>query len=721
MVLRFESTVLKANRRQAPRSRIQPLGFGKAGPTPVLFLFLGLVLRPLAAFCGGTELTFMDFNSQGPFNNFSGDSGTFAGKLATIDASFDHSVFHGTNGASLRIDYAVSSGFCGIWFSLIGKASFPRYTLNFTNLYGPLKDSQGNPSRVEHVAVTRFSFWARGDGAEPCEHKIKVEFKSPQQLLGNAVFSVPNETNWVRCDFPVSALGSADLSKVKELVFVIEDWRNNSRTGHVYLDDLSFTTDETPYDPAHWPDDAFLDLISQRAFLYFVTFTDDMGFALDRSTYSDIVSVGAIGFQLAAYCIGHQRGWADRSELETRVVTILQNLLNLPMGPEMGTSRAGCRGFYYHFLTANTGGRKDDHVELSLYDTMLLMYGVLTCQEYFPANVQIQTLSRQLVDRVEWDWFVDHSPGINSNRFFLAWQPGPTPAGTFLKHVDGQTDEAFMVDVLGMGSRTHPTSRENYLARNRVYGSYPPASRPDIMVSWKGSLFNYFFASCWLNFRDRSLDLHPAAPCDLWQNDKLAILANQQFCLDHAARRSGAVAECYATYDGNAWGLTACDNLVPPSTGMSSEYFSFGALPNEENIRFGTKALHAGTIAVYGAASSINFVPDASLAALRQYFEIPGLWSPLWGFGDAFSLDPHYVASPYDTQGNPTIRFADFLNGPWINHMAMGIDMGPMLLAIENYRRQAIWTLTAANPVIAAGLDGIFGGGSEGHSNASTR
>jgi hypothetical protein len=281
--------------------------------------------------------------------------------------------------------------------------------------------------------------------------------------------------------------------------------------------------------------------------------------------------------------------------------------------------------------------------------------------------------------------------------------------GAFFKHVDGQTDEAFMVDVLAMGSKTHPTSLQNYLARNRVYGSYPPSDQSRIMVTWRGSLFNYFFASCWLDFRNRGLDLHPTGPRDLWENDKRAILANRQFCIDHAADRTGGADGHYATYGENAWGLTACDNLVLPSEGLQSEYFSFGALPSEENVRFGTRAPQAGTLAVYGALGSINFVPDAALAALRHYYEIPGLWSPLFGFGDAFSLDPHYVTSPYDTQGNPTIGFADYLNGPWINHMVMGINVGPMLLAIENYRSQMIWQLTSRNSRIMAGLDGIFG------------
>jgi hypothetical protein len=721
MIVLFQTAALLFARCKAARGsrRFAPLKPFRAGASLFggrlcrLVCGLGLACLPLpGGLLSATEINVADFNNQDSYNNLSGDNGTFTGKSAELQTAFDTAVFHGAYGASFRMDYSVSNGFCGIWHSLSGKASYPRYTLNLTNLYEGLKNSTGNPSRVERVRATRFSFWARGDGDSLFDHQIKVELKSPERVVASAVFSVPNETNWIRCDFPLADAATNDLSRVKEVVLVIEDWRNDNRTGRLYLDDLSFTTDEPDYNPALWPDDALLDLVSQRAFFYFMRYTDDLGFALDRSTYSDMVSTGTIGFQLAAYCVGHRRGWADRADLEGRVTSILRNLMDLPMGPDEGTACSGCRGFYYHFLAANTGLRKDAGVELSLYDTMLLMNGVLACRDYFVTNTQIQTLSRELFDRVEWDWFVDRSPGMNSNRFHLSWQPGPKPEGTFLKHVDGQTDEAFMVDVLALGSRTHPISLETYLSRNRVYGSYPAASRDAILASWRGSMFNYFFASCWLDFKNRGTDLHPASPCNLWQNDRLAILANRAFCIDHAAADGAPSEDHYATYGPNAWGLTACDNLVAPSSGLSSEYFAFGALPTEENIRFGTKAFQAGTLAVYGAVSSINFVPELSVAALRHYIGIPRLWSPLSGLADAFSLDPHTVGSPYDRDGNPTIRSAEYLNGPWINHTTMGINVGPMLLAIENYRSGFLWNLADSCPEMSSGLNAIFGASS---------
>ena len=659
------------------------------------------------------EVTFADYNDQGFFNNFSGDSGVFANMDATLTVSFDNRVFHGSNGASLRLDYSVPTGFCGLWNSALGKMSYPNQLLNFTNLYGTLRNSSGNPSRVENVHVTNFTFWACGNGDGDFSHEVKVEFKGADGAqLGSQLFSIPNQTNWTRFDFPINT-SSNDWSRVKEIVFVIENWRNQQRKSHFFVDDLAFTTDEPAVDVSQLNDDANARPCFATLILLFPEFHGrpwvragsfhvfghrqqrDRGLSVDGLLHRPRARLGGqegIGKS-------HRDDFAKSQQAPHRAPTrIFQH--------------AGYRGFFYHFLAANAGTRKDPRVELSLYDTALLMYGVLTCKEYFPANKEIQTLSRQLSERVEWDWFVDHKPGAHQNQYFLSWMPGPSKAGTFFNHVDGQTDEALMVDLLALGSPTHPVSFATYLSRNRLFASYPRQDPQKIMVTWKGSLFNYFFASCWLDFRSRGRDLHPTQPCDLWENDRLAILANRQFCIDHSTNRIGTISGRYATYGENAWGLSACDNLVAPASHYISEYFAFGALPNEENARTGTKALQVGTVPVYGAASSINFVPTDAIAALRHDFEIPALWSPTFGFGDAFSTDPHYIGTVWDANGNPQVFYADYLNGPWINHTIMGINVGPMLLAIDNYRSGAIWKLMAKDSQLSAGLNKVFGTGS---------
>ena len=658
------------------------------------------------------EIIFEDYNDQDIFNNFSGDWNKWEHPPGVFTWSFDTANCRGDDGACLRVDYSVpSGGYGGIWNSLIGKGDYDNQYLDFTNLYGDLRNSGGNPANVENVQITHFNFWAKGNGSGDYDHIVKVEFKDTDDYTTYEMFTIPNTGNWTKYEFPVSEMENVDLTRMKQVVFVLSDYQNDYRTSHFYLDDLSFSTDEPPYDASGWTDSQFLDLVAHRAFKYFLTFTDTLGFALDRSTFSDLVSVGAIGFQLTAYCIGDEREWAD--DLEGRVEKILGNLAGLPKGPEAGTVNAGYKGFFYHFLDANTGRRKDDTIELSLYDTMLLMYGILTCKEYFSNNQAIQDSAQALYDRVQWDWMVDTVSGDHQNQFHLAWKPETGFEG----YADGYTEEALLVDVLALGSTTYATTMETYNARGRYMGVYPPSSPDSIAASWTGSLFTYFFASCWLNLENRGDDRHASHPLNIWENNRRAIIANHQFCMDHHDEVMWDGDNDYTTYGDSSWGLTACDNLADTSTGMLSQYYAFGALPTQQVIRgHATQAPHIGTIPVYGAGSSITYVPDSAIAALRHYYSDTGLWSTLFGFGDAYSNDPHtYEVDPVtfepelDENGDLIIHAATWLNGPWVNHITMAIDEGPMLLAIENYRGGMIWDLTNGNANIGAGLDSVFG------------
>jgi hypothetical protein len=677
----------------------------------IIVLFLLLV--PVLPVAGQIQLILDDYNDQDGFNHFSGNWNTWQTSPGALSWSFDTINRRDGSGACLRVDYSVPSGGSGgVWNSLIGKEDYKNQTLDFTDLYGDLKNSTGNPTDIENVQATQFSFWAKGNGiGGNYNHVVKVEFKDRNGNIASRVFTIPNMGTWTKYEFPVDQMDMVDLTAMKTVVLVVSDFQNDYRTSHFFIDDLSLTTTEIAYDAGTWDEDAFLDLVSHRLFKYFMTFTDDLGFAQDRSTFSDLVSVGAIGFQLAAYCIGHQRNWAEN--LEGRVEFILQNLVSLSMGPDPGTAHAGYKGFFYHFLQADTGRRKNANVELSLYDTMLLMVGVLTAKQYFSSNANIQSMAQSLYDAVQWSWMVDTSTPDHLDQFHLAWKP----ESGFEDWVDGYTDEALLVDVLAFGSTTYPTTMETYNARSRDFGEYPPASTDPIAAAWTGSLFNYFFASGWLDIKHRGRDRHATHPLNIWENNLRAIVANRQFSIDHQDTISGDGDNQYTTYSDVSWGLTACDNLADPVAGPPSEYLAFGALPTQQNIQFPqTVAPHVGTIAVYGAGSSITYLPTEAIAALEHYYTLTGLWSPFFGFGDAYSLDPHFFeADPatgwpiLDADDNLIIHPATWLEGaPWLNHMMMGIDQGPMLLTIENYRSGLIWDLARQNVNIQAGLNAIF-------------
>ena len=101
---------------------------------------------------------------------------------------------------------------------------------------------------------------------------------------------------------------------------------------------------------------------------------------------------------------------------------------------------------------------------------------------------------------------------------------------------------------------------------------------------------------------------------------------------------------------------------------------------------------YEGTVAPYAAASSIMFLPRRSMAALRAFYALRDeagrrlIWrDPAeggYGFVDAFNLDQGYVSDDY-----------------------IGIDQGPMLLAIENARSGLIWRLFMRHPTVRRALE----------------
>jgi hypothetical protein len=671
-----------------------------------------LLLLPVAAARAAAQtLVLEDYNDQDVFNNFSGNRGELEVSGGTVTTSFSTACRAG-GGACLQVAYSLPSGFAGIWNSAIGHVDYDDLTLDFTDLYRGLLNSSGNPTNVAAVAVSALTFRAKGGGGASFNHTVKVELKDSASALAAKYFVVPNAGDWTVYTFAINEMSGIDLTRMKEFVFVIES-QFNEDTGTILLDDLELVTNEAAYDPASFSDDQLLDAISHRSFAYFLRFTDRMGFVHDRSSSSDLISVGAIGYQLAAYCVGARRGWA--AGLESRVEAILSKLMQLAMAttePSSGsTAHAGYRGFFYHFLDANqtsdpqNSKRKNTGTELSLYDTMLLIYGALTAKQCFPSNAGIASNAQQLFERVEWNWMVDTAAGPNQYRFRLGW----TPESGFLSHVDGYTDEAMLVDVLALGSPTHPVTLDTYKARARYLSS------DGIATAFTGSLFNYTFAAGWLDYERMGVDEH-AQPLDIWTNNRLAIQASRQFSIDHADTTPADDDDDFTTYGPSSWGLTAADNLADRASALLSAYYAFGALPTEQNIRFGTDAPHLGTLAVYGAGSAIPLTPAESIAALRHFLTIPGLWVPLFGFGDAFSTDPHYFVADsngnpvFDSNGNLQVYPATWLTLPWVNRVQMGVDEGPMLVAIENHRTGLIRGLTRQDPSIRRGLVALMGG-----------
>src|SRR6266498_1543862 len=111
------------------------------------------------------------------------------------------------------------------------------------------------------------------------------------------------------------------------------------------------------------------------------------------------------------------------------------------------------------------------------------------------------------------------------------------------------------------------------------------------------------------------------------------------------------------------------------STRMSgSTYSARGAPPPERDD---------GTITPTAAGGSFAFTPHESLAALRHMYATyrTQIWG-LYGFKDAFNPSMKWFATDY-----------------------LGIDQGPIVLMIENYRSGRIWHVFMQHAAIQRGLE----------------
>jgi len=344
-------------------------------------------------------------------------------------------------------------------------------------------------------------------------------------------------------------------------------------------------------------DDAFLDTVQRDSLRYF---TGEMnpanGLVKDSSRPGAPASVAAVGFSIAATCVGQSRGWIAKEEAYNRIFKTLTTFRDkIPHE----------RGFFYHFLDMRTGNRAWNS-EVSSIDTALFLAGALFAGEYFKGT-EIEKIANELYERVDWQWMMN-----NRKVLCMGWKPEEG----FLWYYWDSYSEAMVLYALAIGSPTHPIPESAWREWKRYSDSY--AGYP-VVYCPTGSIFTYQYSHAFIDFR-RFLD----GGINYYTNSVNASKANRQFCIDYA--------EKYSTYGAHSWGLTA--SLGPDG------YKGYGAKPGE--------ALHDGTIAPSGMAGSAVFNREDAIAGLKHIYSTYGsyLYGP-YGFKDAFNLSRNWWAEEY--------------------------------------------------------------------------
>ncbi len=435
------------------------------------------------------------------------------------------------------------------------------------------------------------------------------------------------------------------LVRPHDIVTIFDhDWENLSKR---------FTRQcaQDPADSSQLSDDELLDLIERRAFDFFwYEVHPDTLFVVDSTTWKVRTSNAAIGMQLGAYVVGHFREYRPREEIYERVERLLDHCWDDPDDPD-DLHIAHHEGWTYHWVDIETGKwRGEEHV--CTHDSIMYLCGVIAAKHYF-AGTRAGEIAAEILEGVKWNWIIHGG----RNKKFISNCYAPTydpPCGGEVRFYDGMKFDY----LLPMGAEMDPVPPSywhNYVLDfpwDSYKGRFWRIERP---ASWC-----HQWDHIWFDFRYMKDDY-----ADYFQNSVEATLANRQWCIDHQS------------YHADLWGVSPSHG---PPRGNGVFYGSYGAPPDDLPFQKGVD--NDGTITPSATLPSIVFAPEEVIRVARFLYD--NYKEQFWrryGFPDAL---------------NPRKN--------WFDREYVAIDVGPIIINIENYRSRLIYDLFAKEEIVWNGL-----------------
>lgn len=408
--------------------------------------------------------------------------------------------------------------------------------------------------------------------------------------------------------------------------------------------------------------------IQKSTFGYFLKETNlANGMVPDSTRRDSAASIAAIGFALTAYPIGVERGFLTRVEAVKRTRTTLRFFWESEQSA--AANATGYEGFYYHFLDMQTGRRARES-ELSTIDSAFLFAGMLTSASYFNRDTaperEIRAQAAALYARANWQWAQNGQLKVSHG-----WKPEEG----FLGPVWEGYNEGLILYLLGLAAPDFPLPAESYDAWTK---SYEWKKLCGLEFLYAGPLFIHQLSHIWVDFRGIQDPFMRAKGITYFENSRRATYAQQAYATRNPRKFVG-----YGRY---GWGITASDGPGPATrkiNGVTRRFFDYVArgIPNGPDD---------GTLAPWAVLASLPFAPEIVLPSIKYFDDTYPEMTSRYGFKCSY---------------NPTFSgTAQKGKKGWISQGYYGLDQGPIVMMIENYRSGFLWRLMRDCPEIRRGL-----------------
>jgi len=409
--------------------------------------------------------------------------------------------------------------------------------------------------------------------------------------------------------------------------------------------------------------------LQSKAFAYFQCETDpETGLVSDKTAPDWPCSIAATGLALSAYPVAVERDLMTHEAALERTLRTLRFFRDSVQGN--AADATGYRGFYYHFLDMRSG-RRAWKCELSTVDSALLFAGMLTAAAYFSADTapqrEIRELAQFLYERADWQW-AQAADGTIGHGWY--------PESGFIPYRWQGYDEGLSLYMLALGSPTHPVPPAAYAA---WASTYEWKRCYDIDYLYCGPLFTHQLSQIWLDLRGIQDDFMRGKGIDYFENSRRATLVQQRYAIDNPLGFKGYGRDC--------WGITASDGPGPLTVnvdGMERRFLDYAG-------RGAPYGIDDGTVAPWAVAASLPFAPDVVLPTLHHFIHKLQLHEH-HPYGFKASFNQTYM-------DKPGLEFEG-----WVSPYFFGLNLGPILLMLENHRSGMLWKLLRSCRPMVDGL-----------------
>jgi hypothetical protein len=182
----------------------------------------------------------------------------------------------------------------------------------------------------------------------------------------------------------------------------------------------------------------------------------------------------------------------------------------------------------------------------------------------------------------------------------------------------------------------------------------------------------------WLDFQGIQDDLNRKYKIDYFENSCRATAIQQRYAIKNPLN--------FKHYGENNWGFTASDGPGPATMmidGVEKIFYDYVArgVPNGPDD---------GTISPWAVVASLPFAPDIVLNTIRHAVKM--------------QKERNADNDGFDSSFNPVFYTPGVGENGWVSPWKFGLNEGPMVIMIENFRSQLIWNIIKKCGYITNGL-----------------